>query len=318
MDKIGIIGAGAFAEFALNAYREFIPGLRVQAIASRTRSRAERLAKQTGISQVYTDTRELLADPTLSRILIFTPPASHYTLTLQALEANKHVLVDKPVAFTMQQINHLVTLADEKSLRLSTNLVLRFHPFHQRIRDLTRSGELGALRQIITAAGLARYPDDHWYWDPQQSGGFYLNTFSHFLDLYTFITGEAPTTGGATGDVEHGYTLISRYPSGIQATLAISLQLDNPHEFVHTHYIFKHGEIRTTGWMPTKLICQQDGTSPEIKHHPDRELAYRRALADILRGFLGAHTAEPISLETIRASVADPLALAARPLLPDR
>ncbi len=310
--RVGIIGAGAFARFTLGAYAAHLPDLQLVAIASRTRSRAEGLASDFGIGRVEESNAQLLAASDIDAVVILTPPQTHVDITSEALKSGKHVLVDKPVAFTTAEIDHLVNVAAENDRLITTNLVLRTHRFHQRIREMVASKEMGSLLQIITSAQLARYPENHWYWDPEISGGFFLNTFSHFLDLYDFITGEPPSFLRSHGNPTNGYTLVSGYGSGVNATLSASLQVSNENERVRTDYIFERGTVATKGWMPERLLINPENAESEEDTVADRNADYQTCLAAILQDLMdrvqdpGRTSTTGITMEVIRDSVVIP------------
>ncbi len=301
MARLGIIGAGAFARYTLAAYRAHIPDLEFVAIASRTRSRAEAVAAEFGIAGVESDNQSLFSREDLDIIAILTPPQTHYMLAKAALEQGKHVMVDKPVAFTAKQALELVELAWERGLQLTTNLVLHVHPLNRRVRQLTEDGELGSLRQIITTALLARYPEDHWYWQPEISGGFFLNTFAHFLDLFDFVAGEEATDLCSAGNAENGYTLLATYPSGVHAAFCAGLQVSNANEIVRSTYVFEHGIVESRGWLPESLTIRAEGEAPVTVQGGPKEAEYRACLAaimaDLLKRIAAPHTVSELGID---------------------
>ena len=310
----GIIGAGEFARYTLAAYAAYCPDVSMQAIASRTRSKAAAVRDDFGIATLHDDNDALLADPAVEAVLLMTPPTTHFDLACRALAAGKHVLVDKPVAFTREQIDDLIDRARRADRQITTNLVLRVHPLHGAIRELCRTQELGRLRQVATTALLARYPADHWYWKPEISGGFFLNTFSHFLDLYDYLLDATPQACRADGDPENGYMLHAHYADGARAGLQASLQVDNDNEVVQTHYVFDRGIAVTEGWLPTRLQLRPEAGPAREQTSRPRDEEYQRALAVIMQNLCRrvrqpqAPTADGIDLETIRQSVYGPLA----------
>jgi predicted dehydrogenase len=86
---------------------------------------------------------QLLADDGLEGVVIATPVPTHYALTKQALEAGKHVLVEKPPAMRASEIDELVALADERELVLMPGHLLLYHPGVRKLKALIDAGELG-------------------------------------------------------------------------------------------------------------------------------------------------------------------------------
>jgi predicted dehydrogenase len=86
---------------------------------------------------------EMLADPALEGVVIATPVPTHYALAKQALEAGKHVLVEKPPAMRATEIDELVAIANERDLVLMPGHLLLYHPAVRKVKELIDAGELG-------------------------------------------------------------------------------------------------------------------------------------------------------------------------------
>src|SRR5262245_9208841 len=86
---------------------------------------------------------DLLTDDALDAIVIATPVPTHYALAKQALEAGKHVFVEKPPAMRAAEMEELVALAEERSLVLMPGHLLLYHPGVAKVKELVDSGTLG-------------------------------------------------------------------------------------------------------------------------------------------------------------------------------
>ncbi|PVB61533.1 Gfo/Idh/MocA family oxidoreductase [Labrenzia sp. 011] len=129
-----------------------IPGIQrsqtgvAHAIASRDRARAEDAAGKLGIGKAYGSYEELLADPEIDAIYNPLPNHLHVPVTIQAVEAGKHVLCEKPIALTAQEAEQLLDLPRDRLV--AENFMVRAHPQWIRAREIVRSGELGDLKAI--------------------------------------------------------------------------------------------------------------------------------------------------------------------------
>jgi predicted dehydrogenase len=94
-------------------------------------------------AQVTGSFAEMLADPALQGVVIATPVPTHYALAKQALEAGKHVLVEKPPAMRATEIDELVAIANERDLVLMPGHLLLYHPAVRKVKELIDAGELG-------------------------------------------------------------------------------------------------------------------------------------------------------------------------------
>lgn len=131
-----------------------IPGMQgsqfceIQAIASRSLERAQHTAQALGIPRAYGSYAELLADPAIEAIYNPLPNDQHMALTLQAARAGKHVLCEKPMAMTADEVAQLREVAGK--VHIMEAFMVRFHPQWARVRELVRGGEVGELRALQT------------------------------------------------------------------------------------------------------------------------------------------------------------------------
>jgi predicted dehydrogenase len=126
--RVAVLGAGAWARLA------HIPGFKrdarceVVAICDPQRHMAEALAAEFGIPSVYSDHREVLAREDIDLIDVCTPSATHFELSWAALEAGKHVLCEKPVAFDFRDTIRAAELAKSKGLKTKLGFTFRYAP----------------------------------------------------------------------------------------------------------------------------------------------------------------------------------------------
>ena len=111
--------------------------------ATPTRRRATRFAARYPHARMTADLDDLLADPELDAVVIATPVPTHYPLAKRALEAGKHVMVEKPPAMHGDEMEELVAIAEERDLTLMPGHLLLYHPGVRKLKELIDSGELG-------------------------------------------------------------------------------------------------------------------------------------------------------------------------------
>ena len=141
--RVGVLGAGAWAEFAHLPGFKRDPRCQVVAIADPILSRAEQFAKQFGIADVYSSHEELLARGDIDLIDVCTPSATHFDLTWAALEAGKHVLCEKPVAYDYRDTLRAAALAKQKGLKTKLGFTFRYSPAMQYMKALIDDGFVG-------------------------------------------------------------------------------------------------------------------------------------------------------------------------------
>ncbi|GGE23302.1 deoxyfructose oxidoreductase [Aureimonas endophytica] len=122
----------------------------IAAIASRDGDKARAVAAEYGIPRAYGSYEELLADPAIEAIYNPLPNHLHVPLTIQALEAGKHVLCEKPIALTAAEAETLVEVSKRTGRRVAEAFMVRHHPQWLKARDLVAEGRIGEVRTIHT------------------------------------------------------------------------------------------------------------------------------------------------------------------------
>ena len=121
------------------------PGFRLRAVVERSRKQA---AQQYPAIISHDSVAGLLADPQLELVVVNTPNDTHFALARQALQAGKHVLIEKPAATTVAELNELLTLATERSLHVLAYQNRRWDSDFQLVRQVVASGQLGQLTEV--------------------------------------------------------------------------------------------------------------------------------------------------------------------------
>ncbi len=137
---VGVVGLGYWGP---NLARNFDELARLTWICDAAPEQCERQATRFPSARATTDFGDLLSDSELDAVVIATPVVTHFDLAKRALEAGKHVLVEKPPALTAAEAEELRALAQERDLVLMPGHLLLYHPGVQKLRELVDSGELG-------------------------------------------------------------------------------------------------------------------------------------------------------------------------------
>jgi predicted dehydrogenase len=163
---IAVVGAGYWGpNLVRNA--QATPGLRVEYLCDLDAARARRVLGGYSTVRVSSTLDEVLADPAVQAVAVATPAGTHLDVVLAALEAGKHVLVEKPLAATHADGAKLVAAADERGLVLMLDHTYCYTPAVQRLRELVRGGEIGTLQYVDSVRinlGLVQ-PDVDVLWD---------------------------------------------------------------------------------------------------------------------------------------------------------
>jgi len=120
----------------------------LQAIASRDLKKAKALATRFGAKQAFGSYEELLASDTIDGVYIPLPTSQHLEWAEKAVEAGKHVLVEKPLALDAKDIAKLIKLRDKKKVLVCEAFMVTYHPQWLKVRELVASGAIGTLRHV--------------------------------------------------------------------------------------------------------------------------------------------------------------------------
>jgi len=185
--KAGIIGCGGIANQKHMPSIKHIEEVELTAFCDIKKERAEKAAKEFGAvgSKVYTDYKELIADKTLDVVYVLTPNREHSFMTIEALEAGKHVLCEKPMAKTSKEAKEMVEAAKKSGKHLTIGYQNRFRPNSQHLKKMVARGDLGDV-YFAKAHAIRRRAVPTWgvFLDGEaQGGGPLIDIGTHALDL---------------------------------------------------------------------------------------------------------------------------------------
>jgi UDP-N-acetylglucosamine 3-dehydrogenase len=185
--RIGILGSGFMGTTHARAYAK-IPGVSIAAVSSRNLDRAEKLAKEVS-ARATIDNRSIIDDPSIKAISNTLPTHLHAEMTITALKAGKHVLLEKPFALTAADCDDMIATAKETGQTLMVAHVLRFWGEYVSLVELVHSGKLGKPISAV-AARLSQLPAwADWFLNPIWSGGAVLDLCVHDFDALNWLFG---------------------------------------------------------------------------------------------------------------------------------
>ncbi|MCU1537187.1 MAG: oxidoreductase domain protein [Humibacillus sp.] len=272
---LGLVGAGGFAEMVARALAT-LDTVRLRSVTDVDERRASRLAAAHD-AHVMPDVAGLLADSSVDVVVVSTPPSTHHELTLAALAAGKHVFCEKPLATSVADAREVVAASEESGRVVVVDHALRHNPLLAAVHRLQEQ-VLGQPRRLLyeNDASDENLPLDHWFWDPDVSGGILVEHAVHAFDAANWLLGSMPShvqtttarRAGASGFEDGVIDLVSTtalHPGGVIAT--------HTHSFTHASRCERqllrldHGSAQTTvrGWIPVEaqvdLWTDDDGVA---------------------------------------------------------
>jgi predicted dehydrogenase len=166
MVGVAVIGAGYWGPNLVRNIQA-TPQLRLITLCDLDLARAESVLGRYSTVRATSSLADVLADPEVKAVAVATPAATHLEVALTAIEAGKHVLVEKPLASSFSDGYKLVSAAEERGLTLMLDHTFCYTPVVQRLRQLVHTGELGELQYVDSVRinlGLVQ-PDIDVLWD---------------------------------------------------------------------------------------------------------------------------------------------------------
>ena len=186
---IGVIGCGGLA-MSLAKHLNTIEN--VELVVGADPSAEQRAKFKTGFDiPVYSHHRRVLSHPDVEAVLVVTPNNTHARISIEALEAGKHVFCEKPMAMNVAQCDRMIAAAERNGLRLMVGQVLRLFPMFVKVKEIIDSGVLGEpFGMFIARSGFGGGFLGTWRQYKHRAGGLLLEINAHELDYMRCIMGE--------------------------------------------------------------------------------------------------------------------------------
>jgi UDP-N-acetylglucosamine 3-dehydrogenase len=182
--RAGVIGLGTMGRNHVRVWGEAVGGVQLVAVAD-PRPEAVRLATKERSVRGYPDAATMLAEEGLDLVSVVAPTSMHHELTMAALQAGSHVLVEKPIAATRAEAEAMMAAALASHRMLTVGHIERFNPAIVELRARLQAGELGRIFQI-RATRLGPFPDRI------RDVGVVVDLAPHDLDVMRFLLGSDP------------------------------------------------------------------------------------------------------------------------------
>ncbi len=215
--KVAVVGCGYWGK---NLVRNFHALGALAAVCDASEACLERLAAEyPGVTR-HQSYKDILADPAIAGVVLATHAASHASLAVEALEAGKHVFVEKPLALDLAQGRRVVEEADRRGLVLMVGHLLQYHPAFLRLQEMAVAGDLGRINYVCShRLNLGKIRSEEnilWSFAP------------HDISMILSLAGEEPHRVSATGasflqpDVADITLTHLEFPSGAKGHIFVS------------------------------------------------------------------------------------------------
>ncbi|MFO7956826.1 MAG: Gfo/Idh/MocA family oxidoreductase [Candidatus Brocadiia bacterium] len=254
--KVGVVGCGGFALFALQQFTQ-VPGVELVGMAGTFPEPAEAASARFDVPDFGT-MEEMLTRADVDLVYVATPPFLHHPQAMQALEAGRHVICEKPFAMTLEQADEMIQAARERDLLVVANLMQRYNPLFEAVRRLIESKALGKPLHgyFENYAADESLPPGHWFWDREKSGGIFVEHGVHFFDLFEGWLGSGKVVAAQRSlrpgaDIEEEVQCTVRYEGGQLVNFYHGFHQPHRLDRQELRLVFERGDVTLHGWVPT-------------------------------------------------------------------
>ncbi len=262
MDKVGvgIIGAGAIASAHAKAYSQLKSKVALVGVADIDEERAQNFAARFQVPIWTSEPEDLLARDDIQIISLCTPHYLHAPMAIQALRAGKHVLVEKPLATSLEEADQMISTAEKANRNLGVVFQLRFEADVARAKKVLESGAIGQPFYAEVSCLWWRRPvyyEVSWRgkW-ATEGGGALINQASHHVDLLLHLL-DMPAEVSATLDtvaheieVEDWCLATLKWHSGMHGSFCASTAAELENDFSRMMILGSHGTFQMFPFRP--------------------------------------------------------------------
>ena len=266
----GIVSTGLHPENKIAPAMNAAKDAELVAVYSRDQGRADAFAQRHGAQAAYSSLEALLGDSRVDGVFISSPNSLHSAQAVQAAQAGKHVLCEKPMTTTLEDALTMVRACRDLGVKLGVGFELRHNPGHILSRDLVADGSLGRVSLAqgqwgFGTRGQETFPPREglrqWWDDPESIGGAstLMGTGVHVMDLLRFVLGQeisevAAITDGQTEarPLEQIAALALRFSNGTLGTLVCGRLLPDTRNDLALYGINGRITTRETVWEAQK------------------------------------------------------------------
>lgn len=239
--RYGLLGFGLFGQHHARLIREG-QGIELTAIAAKSSASRSAAEQQHPGVAIETDYRQLVARDDVDIVDIVVPNQLHFETAMTALEHDKHVLLEKPMALTVEHCDTLVSVAEQRGLTLAVGHELRLSSLWGRVRQLIDAGAIGD--PLYTLVELSRFPyrqgAEGWRYDRERVGSWVLEEPIHFFDLARWymqsvgdpirVTARGNARDPSRRDLYDNFTAVVDYAGGQYAVISQTLAAFGHHQ----------------------------------------------------------------------------------------
>lgn len=241
--RFGLIGFGAWGRCHAEAIAQ-TEGAELAAISARSEGTCNAARQAFPDAAVFSDYRELLARDDLDVVDVVLPTHLHHEVASRVLSAGKHLLLEKPMALSLEQCDDLIGLARERDRLLAIGHEFRLSSLWGKVKEMVDAGFVGEPQYVLVelSRNPYRHGADSWRYDINRVGNWILEEPIHFFDLarwYLSSAGEPQKVYAAANsrqpdhpELQDNFSAITHFPGGAYAVISQTLSAFEHHQTV--------------------------------------------------------------------------------------
>ena len=190
--RLGVMGTADIAVSRVIESLRKSKKVKVHAISSREISGAEKWAVKLGIENYFGSYEEMLKNRDIDAVYIPLPNSMHREWTIRALKAGKHVMCEKPLALTGEEVRQMIKAAREKDLVLMEGFMYRFHPRNRDVLEMCRNGSIGEIKTVESSFSYVLDDPSSYLMSRELGGGVLYDVGCYCVDVSRLMTGSEP------------------------------------------------------------------------------------------------------------------------------
>jgi predicted dehydrogenase/threonine dehydrogenase-like Zn-dependent dehydrogenase len=225
--NIGLIGVGNHVKDRLLPPLNNMNNVQLWSVCTKSGVKAKAISEKLGVKYCSSDYHEIISDDKVNAVLIGTRHDSHAQIVIDSIKANKHVFVEKPLCLTIDELDRIDALIEDKSGQLPIVMVgynRRYSSHAMKAKEFFAGRQNPLVMSFRVNAGAI--PPEHWIQDKEAGGGRMIGEGCHFIDYMQAISGEKPVSvvascigHHASGITQDHASVIIKFSNGSLGTL---------------------------------------------------------------------------------------------------
>lgn len=225
MLNVCVIGCGRAGKIHARSYAGRVIGARLAALCDPVEEAREAAGAEFGVSRLYADWHDVMADPDIDAVVVVTPTRFHRDVVVAAAEVGKHVFCEKPMASSEAECDEMIAACEKAGVKLQIGFMRRFDESLVHAKERVDAGEIGDVVLVRSTTRGPSHPKP-WMYDIWSNYGPIGEVNSHDFDVLRWFTGSEATTIYSIGGNYRSPEVREEYPDYYD-TVSVSLTFEN-------------------------------------------------------------------------------------------